>query len=87
MFPRRHHAESLALQEAIQRANSRISEFDHTEGSWGELARPGMPASSLFHKFSLELHGAKPINFAVDVVVAVDQAYVFHFGAHFDHGA
>jgi hypothetical protein len=33
------------------------------------------------------LHGAKPINFAVDVVVAVDQAYVFHFGAHFDHGA
>ncbi len=39
----------------------------------------------LLHKLGFELHGADAVDFAVDVVVAVDEADVFDFGADFDH--
>lgn len=38
---------------------------------------------SLLHKLRFQLHRADAVDFAVDVVVTVDQADVFHFGAHF----
>ena len=39
----------------------------------------------LAHKFRFELDGAKTLHFAIDVVIAFNQANVFHFGAHLDH--
>lgn len=44
-----------------------------------------MKESGFANKFRFELHGTKTFNFAIDVVVAIDQTNVFHFGAHFDH--
>lgn len=44
-----------------------------------------MKESGFANKFSFELHGPKAFNFAIDVVVAIDQTNVFHFGTDFDH--
>lgn len=37
-----------------------------------------------FDVFGFQLHGAKAINFAIDVVIAFDQADVFDFCPDFD---
>jgi hypothetical protein len=41
-------------------------------------------ALSLLHKLRLELHRAKAVNLAVDVMVAIDQADVFDLGTDLD---
>ena len=38
---------------------------------------------NLFHELGLQAHCTEAIDFAVDVVVAVDQSDILHFGAHF----
>jgi hypothetical protein len=40
--------------------------------------------SGFANKFCFELHGTKTFNFAIDVVVAIDQTNVFYFGTNFD---
>ena len=42
-------------------------------------------ALRLFHKFRFQLHRANAIDFAVDIVVAADDADVFHLGSDFDY--
>ena len=43
-----------------------------------------MRASGFFDEFGFQLHGAKTVDLAVDVVVAFDQADVFDLGADLD---
>ena len=38
----------------------------------------------LFDEFRFQFHGAKTIDFAVDIVIALDQADVLDLGAHLD---
>lgn len=42
-------------------------------------------ALRLFHKFRFQLHRANAVDFAVDIVVAADEADVFHLGTDFDY--
>ena len=42
--------------------------------------------SVLFHELRFQLHLAETVDFAIDVVIAFDQADVLHFGADLQHG-
>lgn len=42
-------------------------------------------ALRLFYKFRFQLHRANAIDFAVDIVVAADEADVFHLGSDLDY--
>jgi hypothetical protein len=45
------------------------------------LTRP----SALFNKLRFKLHGADAVDFAVDIMIALDQADVLDLGADFDN--
>ena len=54
----------------------------------GASALSGLPItiqSVLFHKLRFQFHRTKTVDFAIDVMVAFNQADVFHFGANFQH--
>ena len=40
---------------------------------------------SFFHELRFQLHRTETVDFAIDVVVTVDQAYAFDLGADLDH--
>ncbi len=50
-----------------------------------EQPEAGPAALRLFYKFRFQLHRANAIDFAVDIVVAADDADVFHLGSDFDY--
>ena len=37
------------------------------------------------NEFRFKLHGTNAINFTVDIMISVNQTYVFDFSAHFNH--
>lgn len=39
----------------------------------------------LFHKLRFEFHSPYPINFTINVMIAINQTYVFDFSANFYH--
>ncbi len=46
---------------------------------------PNIGISDFLDKFRFKFHRANTVDFAVDIMVAVDQADVFDFGADFDN--
>uniref|UniRef100_E6QSQ6 Uncharacterized protein n=1 Tax=mine drainage metagenome TaxID=410659 RepID=E6QSQ6_9ZZZZ len=40
----------------------------------------------LLHKSGFQLHCTDAINFAINIMVALNDADIFHFSADFDHG-
>ena len=59
-----------------------------TVAGCGASALSGLPItiqSVLFHKLRFQFHRTKTVDFAIDVMVAFNQADVFHFGANFQH--
>lgn len=39
----------------------------------------------LFNKFRFQFHSPESVDFAIDIVIAIDQTYIFHFRSYFQY--
>ena len=48
-------------------------------------AGPGPERSVLFYKLRLQLHWTKAVDFAIDIMIALNEANIFNLGADLEH--